>query len=86
MSKNFSITKYLKQEVDDNLYTSVDEQSLCITGDIKIHLTWSKSNVTTHNGEVPYQMKELLLLPKFDNSSPFVTRYKEIWQSHIIMS
>ena len=42
---NFVITKYLKQEVDDDLSVCVDERSpsgLSITGDIKIyqyHLT-----------------------------------------------
>ena len=37
---NFIITKYLKQEVDDNLSICVDELSpygLSITGDIKIY-------------------------------------------------
>ena len=36
---NFIITKYLKQEVDDDLNVCVDEHSTCglsITGDIKI--------------------------------------------------
>ena len=43
-------TKYLKQEVNNDLSVCVDERSLCglsITGDIKI---------TTPNGEVPYQL------------------------------
>ena len=38
---NFIITKYLKQEVDDNLSVCVDECSQCalsLTGDIKICL------------------------------------------------
>ena len=38
--QNFIITKYLKQEVDDDLSVCVDERRLCglsITGDIKIH-------------------------------------------------
>ena len=30
-------------------------------------------------------MKELLLLHKFDNSSPSVTRDKKIFQSHVIV-
>ena len=37
---NFIITKYLKQEVDDNLSICVDECSPCglsISGDIKIY-------------------------------------------------
>ena len=47
---------------------------------------WSKGNgVTTPNGEVPYHVyTELLLLYKFDNSSPSVTRGKEI--CYMIMS
>ena len=45
-----NFTKYLKQEVNNDLSVCVDERSLCglsITGDIKI---------TTLNGEVPYQL------------------------------
>ena len=37
---NFIITKYLKQDIDDDLSICVDERSLCslsITGDIKIY-------------------------------------------------
>ena len=37
---NFIITKYLKQEVDENLSVCADERSSCgfsITGDIKIY-------------------------------------------------
>ena len=37
---NFIITKYLKQEVDDDLSVCVDERSPCglsMTGDIKIY-------------------------------------------------
>ena len=40
---------------------------------------WLKSNVTIPNGEVPYGLlKELLLLPEFDNSSLSLTRDEEI--------
>ena len=38
--QHFIITKYLKQEVDDDLSVCVDEHSPCglsITGDIKIY-------------------------------------------------
>ena len=38
--QNFIITKYLKQEINDNLSVCVDEHGLCglsITGDIKIY-------------------------------------------------
>ena len=37
---NFIITKYLKQEVDDDLSVCMDERSPCglsVTGDIKIY-------------------------------------------------
>ena len=36
---NFIITKYLKQEEDDNLSVCMDERSPCVlsTGDIKIY-------------------------------------------------
>ena len=38
--QNFIITKYLKQEVDDNLSVCMDERSPCglsVAGDIKIY-------------------------------------------------
>ena len=38
--QNFIVTKYLKQEVDDDLSVCVDERSLCglsMNGDIKIY-------------------------------------------------
>ena len=38
--QNFIITKYLKQEVDDDLSVRMDEHSPCglsVTGDIKIY-------------------------------------------------
>ena len=38
--QNFIITKYLKQEVDDDLSVCMDERSPCglsVTGDIKIY-------------------------------------------------
>ena len=38
--QDFIITKYLKQEVDDDFNVSMDEHSLCspsITGDVKIY-------------------------------------------------
>ena len=69
---NFIITLYLKQEVDDNLSICVDDGSPCalsIAGDIKVHY---RSGLWT-------SIKELLWLPKFDNSSPSVTRHKEIY-------
>ena len=39
----------------------------------------SHNDVTAPSGEVPYErLSQLLLLPKFDNSSPSVTWDKEI--------
>ena len=35
--QNSIITKYLKQEVNENLSVCVDKRSLSITGDIKIY-------------------------------------------------
>ena len=75
---NFIIIKYLKQEADDDLRICVDEHSLyglSATGDIKVLL---RSALWT-------SIKDLFLLPKSDNSSPSVTRDKEICQSHMIM-
>ena len=55
---NFVITKYLKQEVDNDLSVSVDERSPCglsITGQRLNNVIRSIVNdVTTTNGEVPY--------------------------------
>ena len=51
---NFIITKYLKQEVDDNLSVCMDERSPCgfsITVDTKIYQCHviKENNVTTPN-------------------------------------
>ena len=59
--QNFIITKYLKQEVDDDLSVCVDERSLCglsITGDKSfINVTWSKGNdIASTNREVLYRL------------------------------
>ena len=56
---NFIITKYLKQEVNENLSVSMDECSPCglsITGDIKIYQRHviNENDVFTPNREVPY--------------------------------
>ena len=84
---NFIITKYLKQKVDDDLSSCVDKCSPCdlsITGDIKTYqchmikrqsyyyIQWRSALWTS--------IKELFLLAKFDNSSPSVTRNKDIGQ------
>ena len=60
LSLNFIITKYLKQEVGDDLSVCVDERStygLSVTEDIRsINVTRSNGNdVTTHNEEVSYE-------------------------------
>ena len=52
LSLNFIITKYLKQEVDDDLSVCVDEISPCslsVTGDVTCH-------IATHNGEMPCRL------------------------------
>ena len=80
---NFIITKYLKQEVDDSLSLCMDEHSPCglsITGDIKIY----QCKVIKWRSALSTSITELLLLPKFDNSSPSVTQDKEI--CHVVMS
>ena len=74
---NFIIRKYLKQEVDDDLSTCMNEVSprvLYITGNMKIyqchvikrqwsyHPQWRSALWTS--------MNKLFLLPRFDNSSP----------------
>ena len=63
--QNFIITKYLKQEVDDDLSNCMDERSPCglsITGDIKIY----QCHVTKGNDVT---ITKLIFIPKFDNSS-----------------
>ena len=85
---NFIITKYLKQEVDDNLSLCVVERSPCglsnwrykdlqMSRDEKVMtLLWRSALSTSITG--------LLLLPNFDNSSCSVIRDREI--CHMIMS
>ena len=77
-SLNFIITKYLKQEVNDKLSLCMVESSPCglykdlsMSRDEKVMtLLWRSALQTS--------VTELLLLPKFPNSSPSVTRDKEI--------
>ena len=80
---NVILTKYLKQEVDDDLSVSVDERSpygLSKTGDIKIYVSWSKGNDVTAppppqwRSVLSTSITESLLLPKFSKSSPSVFR------------
>ena len=79
---NFIITKYLKQEVDDDLSGCVDERSPCdlsMTGDKKIlqcHKIMMVMMLLPLMEKCPMYFKELFLLTKFDNSSPSVTRVK----------
>ena len=59
--QNFIITKYLKQEVDDDLSVCVDERSPCglsITRDIKIYQCHviKSSDITAPNREVSYRL------------------------------
>ena len=81
----FTITKYLKQEVDDNLRVCVDECSPCvisITEDIKMR---SKSNdIITPNGEVSYGLlsRNCLYCTNLITVAT-VTRDKDICQSHM---
>ena len=81
----FTITKYLKQEVDDNLRVCVDECSPCvisITEDIKMR---SKSNdIITPNGEVSYELlsRNCLYCTNLITVAT-VTRDKDICQSHM---
>ena len=77
--------KYLKQEV--GLSICLDEHSPCglfITGEIKIYQC-HMINYRQWRIALWAYIKELFLLTKFDNSSPSVTRDKEICQSHVIM-
>ena len=56
---NFIITKYLKQEVDDNLSLCMVEGSPCgpsITGDIKIYQGHVMKRHRYYYGEVPYRL------------------------------
>ena len=81
----FTITKYLKQEVDDNLRVCVDECSPCvisITEDIKMR---SKSNdIITPNGAVSYGLlsRNCLYCTNLITVAT-VTRDKDICQSHM---
>ena len=76
---NFIIKKYLKQEVDDDddLSVCVDERSSCsllITEDIKIYqcqmIKRQWCYYTQWRIALLTSIKELFLLPKFDNSNP----------------
>ena len=85
---NFIITKYLKQEVDDDLSICMDERSPCglsIIGDIKIcQCNVIKRYYPEWKSALSTSITELHSLPIFDNSSPSVTQDKEI--CHVIMS
>ena len=84
------ITKYLKQEVKDNLSLLVDKHSSCgicnwrykdlsMSHDQKVILLCPK-----WRSALSTSITKLLLLPNFYKSSPSVTRDKEI--CHMIMS
>ena len=77
---NFIITKNLKQEVNDDLSVCVDERSTCdlsIIEDIKIYqchvIQKVMMSLPQWRNALWTSIKELLLLPKFDNSSPSAT-------------
>ena len=86
---NFIITKYLKQEVDDDLSLCVVKRNplwplynwrykdLSMSSDEKVMTLLCRNALST-------SITDLLLLPQFDNSSPSVTRDKKI--CHVIMS
>ena len=86
-AKCAEITKYLKQEVDEDSSICVDKHSLCglLITDISrfSNITRSGDNdITSPNKEVPYG---LLSKHWLDDSSPSVTKDKEIPQGHMIM-
>ena len=67
---NFIITKYLKQEVEDDLSIYVNERGSCdlsITGDIKIYQCHMIMLLAPME-KCLTSTKELFLQPKFDNS------------------
>ena len=89
--QNFIITKYLKQEVNDDLSVRVDERSSCglsLTGYIKIYQCHVIKSYWRYYPQwiraLSTSVTELLLLPKFNKSSSSVTGHKEICQ--VIMS
>ena len=85
---NFIITKYLKQEVDGTLTVCVDERSprpFHNWGYIYfINMMWSKGKtlLPARRSVLWNSIKELFLLPKFDNSGPSVTGERHLSQSH----
>ena len=89
---NFIVTKNLKQEVHDGLSICMNECSPCglsIIGDKDLLMSHDQKVtmlLTQWRNTLWTSIKELFLLPKFNNSSPFATRDKEICQSHMIMS
>ena len=88
---NFMVTKNLKQEVHEDLSVWVNEQTPCglsIIGDKDSSMSCDQKvmMLLTQWRKTMWTFIQLFLLPKFDNSSPSVTRGKEICQSHMIMS
>ena len=82
------ITKYLEQEFDDNLSICLNEGSPCglsITGDIKIMSRDQRVILPPWRRAQWNSIKDLFLLPKFDNISSSATRDKEFCQGHMIM-
>ena len=81
----FIITKYLKKEVDNDINVCVDEHSPWRYKDLSMSRHEKAMAWLPPMEKCPIHVyTELLLLPKFDNSSPSVTWDKKI--CHVIMS
>ena len=81
----------MKHEVYDNLTVCVNERSLCglsIIEDKDLSMSSDKkvmTLLTQLRNTLWICIKELFLPSKFDNSTPTVTRDKEIFQGHVTM-
>ena len=78
---NFYITKYLKQEFDDNLSIWVDKPSSCGRCNWRykdLTMSYDQKVMALLSPALSTSIMELLWLPKFDNSTSSVTRDKEI--------
>ena len=68
----------------------MDERSSCglsIMGDLsKSHNQMAMTSLTPMGSALWTSIKELFLLPKFDSTSPSVTRDEEICESHVIVT
>ena len=77
---SFIITKYFKQELDDSLSICVNERSSCGLSNWRYeNLSKSRDQkamtlLTPMGSAIWASIKELFLLPKFDNNSPCNSR------------